>query len=219
MAMASSSATKVYSFFLFYLLIVFIFLSSSIAVSGFQFDVGGHRGWVKPTGDERETYNEWAGQNRFHIGDTLYFKYHKDSVLEVSEEDYEKCNKSNPITRFDDGNTVFRFNHSKFFYFISGEPGHCEDGQRLIVRVMVQSRFHSISITPAPSPSLASSSGYGGGGGNDDDAGDTSYLSPSLAFSSSSAELLLPPLASYVMSAVAAAVAVVSFASVHELGS
>ncbi|GAB2269591.1 hypothetical protein Dimus_004514 [Dionaea muscipula] len=202
---SSTTATKVYSFFLFYLLIVFIF-SSKIAVSGFQFEVGGdHRGWVKPTGDERETYNEWAEQNRFHIGDTLYFKYHKDSVLEVTQEDYEKCNKSNPITRFDDGKTVFRLNHSKFFYFISGEPGHCEAGQRLIVRVMVQSGFHWISITPAPSPSPAS------GGGSNDDSGDSSYPSPSpspspslASSSSSSADHLLLPLASYVMSAVAA---------------
>ncbi|GAB2248710.1 hypothetical protein Droror1_Dr00012069 [Drosera rotundifolia] len=43
---------------------------------------------------ERETYNEWDEQIRFHIGDSLYFKYHKDSVLEVRSEDYETLQRT-----------------------------------------------------------------------------------------------------------------------------
>ena len=41
------------------------------AASAFQFEVADEIGWSKPTGKERETYNEWAAQNRFHIRDTL----------------------------------------------------------------------------------------------------------------------------------------------------
>lgn len=41
------------------------------AAASFQFKVGGDNGWTKPTGNESETYNEWATRNRFHVGDSL----------------------------------------------------------------------------------------------------------------------------------------------------
>ncbi|GAB2230414.1 hypothetical protein Drorol1_Dr00014679 [Drosera rotundifolia] len=191
-----ASASKAYSFTVFFL--VLICLCSSVAF-GYRFEVGGRRGWVKPNGLEHETYNEWAEQIRFHIGDSLYFKYHKDSVLEVSGEDYETCNVTNPIVMFDDGNTVFKLNHSKFFYFISGEPGHCEAGQRIIVRIMVQTVFHPIGVTPAPAPSPD-----GGGHG-----GHSSHISPSPA--PSSAHLLLPVASCVMVSIVAVGVVLYQF--------
>lgn len=40
-----------------------------LLVSADQFTVGGEKGWAKPTGNDSETYNEWASQNRFHVGD------------------------------------------------------------------------------------------------------------------------------------------------------
>lgn len=95
------------------------------------------------------------------------FKYHNDSVLVVSPVDYITCNTSNPISRFEDGNTVFEFDRSGFFYFISGQPGHCRSGQRLIVRVMHPSHAEApvpaLVMSPelAPSPAMAPG-GYGG---------------------------------------------------------
>lgn len=86
------------------------------------------------------------------------FKYQKDSVLVVNKEDYENCITSNPIAKFEDGNTVFTFDHFGFFYFISGQPGNCKSGQRLIIRVMVQSEAQppqSTIATPPPAPSTA----------------------------------------------------------------
>ena len=64
------------------------------------------------------------------------FKYKKDSVMEVTEEDYKKCNSTHPTFFSNTGNTVFRFDHSDLFYFISGVSGHCDKGQRMIVKVM-----------------------------------------------------------------------------------
>ncbi|XP_047953491.1 mavicyanin-like [Salvia hispanica] len=118
------------------------------AASAFQFEVADEIGWSKPTGKERETYNEWAAQNRFHIRDTLHFHYAKDSVLVVTSADYLTCNATNPIAEFDDGSTVYELDRPGFFYFISGQPGHCKSGQRLIVRVM-----HP--LPPAAAPELA----------------------------------------------------------------
>ncbi|GER54947.1 early nodulin-like protein [Striga asiatica] len=139
-----------------------LLLAASIAavlVSGFQFQVGGkERGWKIPTGDEPETYNEWAAKNRFRVRDTIDFKYEKDSVLVVNKADYLACNTSNPISKFEDGNTVFQFDRSGLFYFISGQPGHCKSGQRLIIRVMHPSEIAAPTLAPSPAPI-----GYSGG--------------------------------------------------------
>ncbi|KAL9236072.1 hypothetical protein vseg_010779 [Gypsophila vaccaria] len=152
--MASYFATKQCKFALIYAFLVVICLAAVVRVSCFQYQVGGDRGrgWLMPDGSETETYNEWAEQNRFHIGDTIHFKYSKDSVLQVDREDYGSCNVTSPISKFEDGSTVFKFDRPGFFYFISGKPGHCEAGQKMIVRVMVQSGVqHPPASAPSPS--------------------------------------------------------------------
>ncbi|OAY65774.1 Early nodulin-like protein 1 [Ananas comosus] len=133
---------------LFFYLATYLLLSSM--AFGHEFRVGGPRGWIEPIGDEFESYNHWATRNRFHIGDYLYFKYENDSVLVVTHDEYKECNTTNPIAKFTDGDTKFRFDRYGFFYFISGEPSHCWAGQRLIVRVMV----HPETVSPGPAPFL-----------------------------------------------------------------
>lgn len=66
------------------------------------------------------------------------FKYKKDSVMEVGKENYDDCNATQPTFFSNNGNTEFKLNHSGTFYFISGASGHCEKGQKMIVRVMIQ---------------------------------------------------------------------------------
>ncbi|KAM7489431.1 hypothetical protein LguiB_026915 [Lonicera macranthoides] len=148
----------------------------SISATSRHFQVGGDRGWVKPTRNGTQTFNEWAISNRFHIGDALYFKYERDSVLVVNSHDYQECIKSNPISRFDDGNTLFQFDRSGFFYFISGEQGHCESGQKLIIRVIHPSEVEPPKSAPPPKD--------GEGDGQDSD-----HSSPSGARPSSATEL------------------------------
>ncbi|GER45965.1 early nodulin-like protein 1 [Striga asiatica] len=164
--MASAAATS--RSFSYLLLATVIAAMSAALVAGFQFQVGGKgRGWKIPTGDEPETYNEWAAMNRFRIGDTLYFEYEKDSVLVVNDADYLSCNTSNPISEFEDGSTVFRFEQSGPFYFISGLPGHCKLGQRLIIRVMHRSEVSAPTIAPSPAPAVGGSRGGGFGDGRE----------------------------------------------------
>ncbi|KAI0504220.1 hypothetical protein KFK09_015170 [Dendrobium nobile] len=140
-----SSLQSVKLFFFLILLSASAFLKD--AATATQFRVGGPLGWRKPTGFESETYNQWAGRNRFHVGDSLYFKYEKDSLLVVGKDHYDECNTMNPLLRFTDGNTTFRFDRFGYFYFISGQWGHCKAGQKLIVRVMVHPE-----MIPAPAP-------------------------------------------------------------------
>lgn len=64
------------------------------------------------------------------------FKYRKDSVMKVNETDYKRCNSSHPNFFSNTGDTLFTFDYSGPFYFISGASGHCEMGQRMIVKVM-----------------------------------------------------------------------------------
>ncbi|KAG6478390.1 mavicyanin-like [Zingiber officinale] len=139
-------------------------ISSLLSVSGLEFHVGGPRGWVVPAAvDEPEYYNRWAMRERFHVGDSVYFKYKNDSVAVVDRGAYRECSPADPLVLFDNGNTTFHFDRYGFFYFISGTPGHCEAGQRLIVRVMVHPATSGTSGTPAPAPVTGGSSSSGSG--------------------------------------------------------
>ncbi|XP_074567063.1 early nodulin-like protein 5 [Curcuma longa] len=149
----------------FFLLLLSI--SSLLSVAGLEFHVGGPRGWVVPAAvDDPEYYNRWAMRERFHVGDSLYFKYKNDSVAVVDREAYGECSAADPLVLFDNGNTTFRFDRYGFFYFISGASGHCEAGQRLIVRVMVHPATSGASGSPAPAPVTGGSSNSGTGSGS-----------------------------------------------------
>ncbi|KAG8386328.1 hypothetical protein BUALT_Bualt03G0137500 [Buddleja alternifolia] len=135
---------------------LFLVIFSAFAYSSFAYQliVGGKDGWVpKPS----ESYNHWAERLRFNVNDTLLFKYKKgsDSVLVVNKDDYEKCNTENPILKLDDGNSIFKFNRSGPFYFISGNNSNCGEGQKIhIVVLAVRNRRAPPSpIAPPPSGS------------------------------------------------------------------
>ncbi|XP_057473979.1 early nodulin-like protein 4 [Actinidia eriantha] len=131
--------------FVLVLVIVICFLCSSQA--HFNFYVGGRDGWVLKSS---ETYNCWAERNRFQVNDSLVFKYKKgsDSVLVVNKDDYYKCNKDKPTQALEDGDSLFKFDRSGPFFFISGHGDNCEKGQKLIIIVLaVRNNTHK-----SPSP-------------------------------------------------------------------
>ncbi|XP_077249551.1 uncharacterized protein LOC143889262 [Tasmannia lanceolata] len=132
-----------------------VILMGLMKTHAYNFYVGGKNGWVL---NPSENFNNWAERNRFQVKDSLVFKYKKgeDSVLVVNKEDYDKCNKTNPIKSFNDGNSVFDFDRSGHFYFISGAPGNCEKGQKLIIVVLaVRNKTPVQSPPPSSSPSLS----------------------------------------------------------------
>ncbi|KAJ4830396.1 hypothetical protein Tsubulata_033985 [Turnera subulata] len=100
-----------------------------------EFLVGGEDGWGVPKKDE-QTYNEWASRNRFKVNDTVQFVYKKDSVLVVTEEEYKKCRSSHPFFFSNNGDTEFTLDRPGLFYFISGVSGHCERGEKMIIKVL-----------------------------------------------------------------------------------
>ncbi|XP_031495650.1 early nodulin-like protein 1 [Nymphaea colorata] len=132
------------------------FLFADAAFHARVFKVGGQDGWVV---SPSEPLNRWSDRQRFHKFDRLYFKYKagEDSVLLVSKEAYENCNRTNPVNSFTDGNTSIELPHSGPLYFISGELGHCEKGQKLIIRVLAD-RSHAPSSQPPVLPPAISPS-------------------------------------------------------------
>lgn len=64
------------------------------------------------------------------------FEYKNDSVVVVEKWAYYHCNSSNPISVFNDGNTLITLEKSGPIFFISGDPDHCQDGQRLFIDVL-----------------------------------------------------------------------------------
>ncbi|KAF7805946.1 O-acyltransferase WSD1 [Senna tora] len=140
-----------------FLLMIPTWLSSSFS-DAYKFYVGGKDGWVvKPS----EEYNHWAQRNRFQINDTLYFKYKKgsDSVLVVKKENYDSCNTKSPIQKMDGGDSSFTFDRSGPFFFISGNAGNCQKGQKLIVVVLAVRHHKPQSPPPVAAPGLSPASG------------------------------------------------------------
>ncbi|XP_060209328.1 early nodulin-like protein 2 [Lycium barbarum] len=100
-----------------------------------------------------ENYNSLSQRLRFQINDSVLFKYKQggDSVLEVSKDDYDKCNTNSPIKKMEDGNSMFTFDRSGPFYFISGNKDSCNKGQKIqIVVISVRKTTPPAPKTPAP---------------------------------------------------------------------
>ncbi|CAL9121986.1 unnamed protein product [Musa textilis] len=119
------------------------------STGAYVFYAGGRDGWVL---HPSERYRDWAGRNRFQVNDTIVFRYKKgsDSVLVVTKQDYDACDVSKPIQKLDGGDSVFKIDRSGPFYFISGAPGKCRQGQKLVVVVMAVRQ--PPSEPPVPSP-------------------------------------------------------------------
>ncbi|XP_022878661.1 early nodulin-like protein 2 [Olea europaea var. sylvestris] len=125
--------------------------------NGYQLNVGGKDGWVV---NPSESYTHWAQRLRFRVNDTLLFKYEKgtDSVLEVNKEDFDNCNTNNPEMKMEGGVSIFKFDRSGPFYFITGNKTNCYRGQKLVIVVLaVRTPPHAPppSTSHAPSPSWA----------------------------------------------------------------
>ncbi|CAO2166384.1 unnamed protein product [Urochloa humidicola] len=121
----------------------------------YVFYAGGRDGWVLgPT----ESYNHWAGRNRFQVNDTIVFAHEAGvtSVLLVTEKDYDVCGTRSPVRRLDavgggSGRSVFRFDRSGSFFFISNDEDRCQKGQKLYIIVMAP-RPPVVAAAPAPGP-------------------------------------------------------------------
>ncbi|VYS53317.1 unnamed protein product [Arabidopsis thaliana] len=118
-------------------------------------NVGGSLDAWKVPESPNHSLNHWAESVRFQVGDALLFKYDSkiDSVLQVTKENYEKCNTQKPLEEHKDGYTTVKLDVSGPYYFISGAPsGNCAKGEK--VTVVVQSPNHPKPGPAAVTPTL-----------------------------------------------------------------
>ncbi|KAL7592189.1 early nodulin-like protein 1 [Lactuca sativa] len=120
--------------------------------NAFEFMVGGSGDWSLAS----TSYNQWAERSRFQIGDTVLFKYQsgKDSVVQVTKEDYDNCNAASPIAKYDDGHSMVKLNESGPHYFISGLVDNCKKNEKVVIVVMAD-RSHRSPPSSPPSPAPA----------------------------------------------------------------
>ncbi|KAG4931434.1 hypothetical protein AAZX31_17G209600 [Glycine max] len=141
--------------------ILFLLFGFSVAK---EILVGGKTDAWKVSASESDSLNQWAEKSRFQVGDYLVWKYDggKDSVLQVSKENYVNCSISNPIKEYNDDTTKVQLEHPGPFYFISGAKGHCEKGQKLVVVVLTPRRGTRFTGFAAPSPAPSASAEFEG---------------------------------------------------------
>ncbi|KAF8053363.1 hypothetical protein N665_1424s0004 [Sinapis alba] len=117
--------------------------------------VGGYVGSWKVPDSPSNTLNHWAEANRFKVGDVLVWTYDAktDSVLQVTKEDYDRCNTTKPLKQFNDGDTKFKLNNSGAFFFISGASNNCVKGEKIHVVVLAERNSGgSPKVSPVSSP-------------------------------------------------------------------
>ncbi|XP_076950509.1 early nodulin-like protein 20 [Bidens hawaiensis] len=118
-------------------------LTCAMSRNAVRHQVGGKSMWIP-----NFNYTDWSLQEKFYVGDWLYFVYdkHMYNVLEVNETSYENCNEKDfifNITR-GAGRDVFELKQAKPYYFLAS-GGYCFGGMKLKVDV--------VEFVPAPDPS------------------------------------------------------------------
>ncbi|XP_014513538.1 early nodulin-like protein 3 [Vigna radiata var. radiata] len=103
----------------------------------YQYKVGDLDAWGIPTSTNPQVYKKWSTYHNLTIGDSLLFLYppSQDSVIQVTEESYKKCNIKDPILYMNNGNSLFNITSKGQFYFTSGVAGHCQKNQKLHIAV------------------------------------------------------------------------------------
>ncbi|KAM0831543.1 hypothetical protein ACQ4PT_065465 [Festuca glaucescens] len=136
----------------------FIVLAFAAGSQAKDFIVGGPSdGWKVPA--MSDVLNKWASTNGFHVSDNLVFKFDAaaDSVLEVSQDDYNRCSTASPINTYKTSDVSVPLPRSGRHYFVSGTPGNCDKGERLIVVVMSEKHGRRPGSAPVPAAAPAQS--------------------------------------------------------------
>ncbi|GAV57773.1 Cu_bind_like domain-containing protein, partial [Cephalotus follicularis] len=96
--------------------------------------VGDSAGW---TGIGHVNYHKCAVSMKFHVGDTIFFEYNKQhqNVMRVKHQQFDSCNTTSPITIYTSSYDKITLNRSGHYYFICGFPQHCDNGQKVNIKV------------------------------------------------------------------------------------
>lgn len=124
-----------------------------IQVSCYQYKVGDLDAWGIPTSANPQVYTYWSKYHTLKIGDSLLFLYppSQDSVIQVTLENYNSCNLTDPILYMNNGNSLFNITAYGDFYFTSGVQGRCQKEQKLHISVPGNGSASAYSPSYGPS--------------------------------------------------------------------
>ncbi|KAL8139564.1 hypothetical protein V2J09_005585 [Rumex salicifolius] len=110
--------------------------------------VGDSTGW---TSVAHFDYRRWASTKTFRIGDVVVFIYVQrfHNVMQVSQDAYEACNASFPISIHTSGSDSIVITGYGHHFFVCGSPGHCQLGQKVDINVIPP--FSPLASSPFPS--------------------------------------------------------------------
>ncbi|XP_062164657.1 stellacyanin [Alnus glutinosa] len=110
---------------------VLVFLSLALTCAATTYVVGGNSGWDIST--DLET---WKTGKTFYVGDVIVFQFSSSNDLEeVTKENFNKCNTTNVLRSYTNGNTTITLSKPGPRYFISGNKLYCLGGMKLQVNV------------------------------------------------------------------------------------
>ncbi|KAJ6435830.1 hypothetical protein OIU84_000956 [Salix udensis] len=105
------------------------------ACAATTYTVGDDLGWTVPKNSSY--YEEWASQKTFQIGDSIVFNSttgnHTATEVDTREE-YDNCTKMGIIVKVGAG-VQKTFDRNATLYYLCSEGTHCEQGQKMIVKV------------------------------------------------------------------------------------
>ncbi|KAG6645851.1 uclacyanin-3-like [Carya illinoinensis] len=129
-------------------MILLSFMSAVGVCFGTVYKVGDSKGWTNETNVD---YKVWSSNSTFFVGDTFFFQYDYKSndVMEVSREDFESCNVRSPLNLYTSGRDSITMWKPGHYYYVCSFPGHCQAGQKVDIRVLIQ----PLNPTPSPGPS------------------------------------------------------------------
>ncbi|CAN7137272.1 hypothetical protein BRARA_D01799 [Brassica rapa] len=129
-----------------------------VAVGGTVHKVGDSSGWTMMG----VNYEAWASSKTFQVGDSLVFEYNNGfhDVTEVTHNDFELCEPSKPLAKYQTGSDTISLTKPGYQNFICGFPSHCDIGQKLQILVLPASLVPVAAPVPGPvrSPTTFSSS-------------------------------------------------------------
>ncbi|CAN8247577.1 unnamed protein product [Cochlearia groenlandica] len=140
-------------FFLSLMILVSLF---GVSFGGTIHKVGDSQGWTMMG----VNYEDWSSSKTFKVGDTLVFEYNNayHDVNEVTPHDFESCDPSKPLAKYQTGSDTVKLTKPGFHHFICGVPGHCDIGQKLDILVLPTSLGPVAAPVPTPVQSPSSSS-------------------------------------------------------------
>ncbi|CAF2154385.1 hypothetical protein HID58_003125 [Brassica napus] len=115
-------------------LIMFLLSSFMLKSEGSNHIVGDSSGWELYT-----NYTNRTQGREFHVGDVLVLNYNRDqhNVMQVNSTAYVYCGRDNYISLFNKGNDSIVISEVGEHWFICAVDGHCENGQKLLIKILV----------------------------------------------------------------------------------